>query len=231
MRFISVGPLSLLAIVVLIGLAVILVPLFIFGLIGKAFTLLGFSWIEAIAIIVLMVLGSMVNIPLYRVRRSVVRVAHDSVAGIEAVAPLWETRIAVNLGGALIPICVVTYLLFRAIPVTGKSLFVPAAIGVLLVAGVSYFSTRTAPGIGIQVPLLIPGVTALLTGALFGGGTGVSAVVIAIVSGVVGVLLGGNIAHLAKVHELEIPMVSIGGSGTFGAVFLCCILPALLAGG
>ena len=39
----------------------------------------------------------------------------------------------------------------------------------------------------------------------------------------------GNLAHLYRVRDLEVPEVSIGGFGTFGAVFLCCVLPALIA--
>ena len=48
---------------------------------------------------------------------------------------------------------------------------------------------------GIQVPLLIPGLTALLVSLLLAGGTGLTASVTAFVSGVTGVLLGGNIAQ------------------------------------
>jgi uncharacterized membrane protein len=231
-RFFSVGPLSLLAIIIIIGLAILIIPLFLLGLIGDAFTRLGFSWIEAIAVVLLMVFGSMINIPVYHVRRDIVRVAHDTVQGygIEAgAAPIWETVVSVNLGGAVIPVCVAAYLLSKAIIVTGESLLVPVTAGVLLVSGISYFSTRAVAGVGIRVPLVIPGVTALLAGALLTGGTGVSAVMVAIVSGVTGILLGGNLARMSGIRDLEVPVVSIGGAGTFGAVFLCCILPALLA--
>jgi uncharacterized membrane protein len=41
--------------------------------------------------------------------------------------------------------------------------------------------------------------------------------------------MGGNLSHLYRVRDLEVPEVSIGGFGTFGAVFLCCVLPALIA--
>ena len=85
------------------------------------------------------------------------------------------------------------------------------------------------PGAGIHVPLLIPGLTALLVGIIFSGGAGLTAAVTAFVSGTIGTLSGGNIANLFRVSDLEIPEVSIGGAGTFGAIFICCILPALLA--
>ncbi len=99
----------------------------------------------------------------------------------------------------------------------------------LIVALITFVSTRLVTGVGIQVPLLIPGLTALLAGLLLAGGTGLSAAVIAFVSGMTGILLGGNIAHLYRIKDLEVPEVSIGGAGTFGAIFICCMLPALIA--
>ena len=68
---------------------------------------------------------------------------------------------------------------------------------------------------GIQVPLLIPGLTALLAGLLLAGGIGLLAAVTAFVSGVTGVLLGGNIANLYRIKDLEVPEISVGGAGTF----------------
>ena len=84
-------------------------------------------------------------------------------------------------------------------------------------------------GVGIRAPLFIPGLTALLCGVLLAGGPGLSAGVIAFVSVTIGTLLGANIAHLYHVGDLEVPRVSIGGAGTFGAIFIGCLLSALIA--
>jgi uncharacterized membrane protein len=102
-------------------------------------------------------------------------------------------------------------------------------VGIILVAVVTFVSTRLVPGSGIHVPLLIPGLTALLAGLLLSDGTGLTAAVTAFAGGTIGTLSGGNIVNLFRIGNLEIPKVSIGGSGTFGAVFMCCILPALIA--
>ena len=72
-RFFSAGPLSVLAIVLLIVLVLLLIPLLILGIIGAAFTRLGLSWIAALALVLLMLAGSFVNIPIYRIRRDMVR--------------------------------------------------------------------------------------------------------------------------------------------------------------
>jgi len=106
---------------------------------------------------------------------------------------------------------------------------VPVGAGILVVALVTYFATRQFPGVGLRVPLLIPALTALLTGLLLFGSAGIPATVVAFVSGTIGTLLGGNIARLNRLRDLEVPEMSIGGAGTFSAIFICCILPALIA--
>jgi uncharacterized membrane protein len=233
-RFFSAGPLSVVAVIILVGLIIVLIPLLVLGIIGAAFTRLGFSWITAIAVVLLMLFGSFVNIPLYRIRRDMVRISPDTTAVFGSGSPwpadpVWETLVSINLGGAILPVCISLYLLYQAVSISGTSLLVPVGAGSLLVALVTFFATRPVPGVGLRVPLLIPALTALLIGVLLFGGAGIPATVMAFVSGTAGVLLGGNIAHLFRIKDLEVPSVSIGGAGTFGALFICCILPALVA--
>jgi uncharacterized membrane protein len=233
-RFYSAGPLSVFVIIILIVLVVILIPLLILGIIGAAFTRLGFSWIAALAVVLLMLFGSFVTIPVYRIRRDMIRVSQDEATVFGVCVPcasgqVWDTTISLNLGGAVIPVCVSLYMVYRAILITGTSLVFTVCAGITIVAIITFVSTRLVPCAGIQVPLLIPGLTALLAGLLLAGGTGLTAAVTAFVSGVAGVLLGGNIANLYRIKDLEVPEISIGGAGTFGSVFICCMLPALIA--
>ena len=233
-RFSSAGPLSIFAIIILIALLILVVPLLILGVIGAAFTRLGFSWISALAIVLLMLFGSFVNIPVYKIRRDMIRIPPPDSSGFgnymqSTPAPIWDTTIAINLGGAVIPVAVSLFMMYQAILITGTSLLLSVSAGIILVAAITYVSTRSVPGSGIQVSLLIPGLAALLAGLMLSGGTGLAAAVTAFVSGIAGTLLGGNIAHLFRIKDLDLPFVSIGGAGTFGAVFICCILPALIA--
>jgi uncharacterized membrane protein len=233
-RFFSAGPLSVFAVIILVGLVILLIPLFILGMIGAAFTRLGFSWITAIAVVLLMLFGSYVNIPLYRIKRDMVRISPDTTAvsgsgSLWPADPVWETLVSINLGGAILPLCISLYLLYQAVLITGTSLLVPVGAGIVLVALVTFFATRPVRGAGLRVPLLIPALTALLMGMFMFGGAGIPATVMAFVSGTAGALLGGNIAQLFRIKDLEVHSVSIGGAGTFGAVFICCILPALVA--
>ena len=233
-RFYSAGPLSVFVIILLVVLVLIFIPLLILGIIGVAFTRLGFSWIAALAVVLLMLFGSFVTIPVYRIRRDMIRVPqHESSVFDECVpcasGQVWDTTISLNLGGAVIPLCVSLYMVYRAILITGTSLFFTVCAGITIVAIITFVSTRLVTCAGIQVPLLIPGLTALLAGLLLAGGIGLTAAVTAFVSGVTGVLLGGNIANLYRIKDLEVPGISIGGAGTFRSVFICCMLPALIA--
>jgi uncharacterized membrane protein len=233
-RSFSAGPVPVLAIFLLIALALLLIPLLVLGVIGTAFTRLGLSWVAALALVLLMLAGSFVNIPLYRIQRDVIRATHLDSAGNERAGPftarpVWEVVISINAGGGIIPVCIAAYLVYQAVMVTGTTILIPLATCAALVLIISFVSTREVAGAGIRVPVIIPALTALLAGILLTGGTGLTAAVTALAGGTIGTLAGGNLAHLGRVRELEVPEVSIGGFGTFGAVFLCCILPALIA--
>jgi len=233
-RLVSAGALSVLVILLLVGLVILLIPLLLLGVIGAAFTKLGFSWISAIAVVLLMLFGSYINIPVYTIRRDMVRVLPDTTSVYDAdspwsPAPVWDTIISINLGGAILPICISLYLLYQAVLITGTSLLTPVGAGVVLVALITFVSTRPVPGVGLRVPLIIPALTALLIGMLLFGGAGIPATVLAFVSGTIGILLGGNLAQLHRIKGLDVADVSIGGAGTFGAIFISCILPALIA--
>jgi uncharacterized membrane protein len=56
-----------------------------------------------------------------------------------------------------------------------------------------------------------------------------NAPLIAYVSGTLGCLIGIDILNLKKIPDLGVPFVSIGGSGTFDAIFTTGILSVVLA--
>ena len=233
-RYFSAGPLSALAIILLIGFVILLIPLLILGIIGAAFTRLGLSWVAALALVLLMLAGSFVNIPLYRIQRDMIRAIPLDSDGNElavpfAATPVWDTLISVNLGGGILPVCIAAFMVYQAVMVDGTAIFIPVVVCAALVIVISFVSTREVAGIGIRVPFIIPALTAVLAGVLLSGSTGLTAAVTALAGGTLGTLMGGNLAHLWHVRDLEVPEVSIGGFGTFGAVFLCCVLPALIA--
>jgi uncharacterized membrane protein len=231
-RFYSGGALPVIAILLMIGLVILVIPLLFLGLVGAAFTRLGFSWIAALAVVLLMLFGSFVNIPLYRIKRDMIRVDTMELpfaGGAFAPPPVWETIVSLNLGGALIPVAVSAYLLSQATALEGTAILQPVAVGIVIVAAIAWLATRSVPGYGLRAPLFIPGLAALLCGLLLTGGTGLLAGVIAFVAGTAGTLLGAGIAQLPRVRDIEVPEISIGGAGMFGAIFLACILSTLIA--
>jgi len=233
-RFFKAGSLSVFAIVLLIALVILLIPLLILGVIGTAFTRLGLSWVAALALVLLLLAGSFVDIPLYHIRRDMIRAVPLDSSGNKrlepfAAEPVWDTVISVNLGGGILPVCIAAYMMYRAVMVTGTTLLFPVALCAVLVMVISFVFTHEIAGVGIRVPFIIPAATALLAGVLLFGGTGLTSAVTALAGGTVGTIAGGNLAHLTRVRDLDVPEVSIGGFGTFGAVFLCSVLPALIA--
>jgi uncharacterized membrane protein len=104
-RLSPLGSLPVFAIIALIVLIVLVIPLLILGLIGAAFSRLGFSWIEAVAVILLMFLGSFVNIPLWTFQRSEANTGtatpavFDAFTGEPVPDERLTTELSVNLGG------------------------------------------------------------------------------------------------------------------------------------
>jgi uncharacterized membrane protein len=176
-------------------------------------------------VMVLSLVGSHVNIPLYSVP-----VSHLSppeqvwmFGRPYVVPPAVEQRrtvVAVNLGGALIPIAVSVYLALR----TG--LIVRMAIGVLVVASVVHSLAHVVPGVGIAVPMVLPPLIAAAVALLIAFRR---APPVAYVSGAMGTLLGADVWNLARITDLGAPIVSIGGAGTFDGIFLTGIIAGLLA--
>jgi len=234
-RYFSAGPLTAFVIILLIVVVIFLIPLVFLGIIGTAFTRLGLSWIASLALVLLMLAGSYVNIPLFCIRRDMIQAVHLDTEGNALVSssevwPVWETIISINLGGAVLPLLIAAFLVYQAVMVNGIPLLGPVALCTAVCIAVSFISAREISGVGIQISVLIPALTALLAGLFLSGGqTGLAAAVTALAGGIFGVIAGGNLAHLPGARNLDVPEVSIGGNGSFSSVFLCCILPALIA--
>lgn len=162
----------------------------------------------AFAVMLLSLFGSGVDIPLFAI-----------VSGSPARAST-PTVVALNVGGALIPILVSLYLLVR----TG--MYVRMLIGTAIVAAVVHSLAQLVPGVGIAVPMLVPPVVAAGVALLLAFRR---APPVAYVAGSMGTLIGADLLNLGQIARLGAPVVSIGGAGTFDGVFLTGILAGLLA--
>jgi len=160
----------------------------------------------AFAVMLLSLVGSVVDIPLFAI----------APAG-RASSP---TVVALNVGGALIPILVSLYLLART------RMYVRMLIGTAVVAAVVHSLAELVPGVGIAVPMIAPPLVAAGVALLLAFRR---APPLAYVAGSMGTLIGADLLNLGQIARVGAPVVSIGGAGTFDGVFLTGILAGLLA--
>ncbi len=207
----------------LLGLMIALVAL---RLLHYASETMGIRESSLILIFALTLLGSYINIPVAHLpAHRTVTAGEISFFGMTYVVPvIRETRgtvLAVNVGGAVIPICLSMYLLLK------HRLYLLAAIGTAFVAAVCHFLARPVPGFGIALPIFVPAIaTAIIAIAL----TRRRAAPLAYISGSFGTLIGADLLNLGAVRTLGAPVASIGGAGTFDGIFVTGLLALLYAG-
>ncbi|RQD82599.1 MAG: DUF1614 domain-containing protein [Methanocalculus sp. MSAO_Arc2] len=239
-RYVFFNPFSILMVIILFAALILLIPFLFLGIVGGALTKLGFTWLQAIGLLVLILIGSLVNVPVTTIREAAGEPV-ERPSGRQFAPSLYEnmyrvqpparlTQVAVNLGGAVIPVLISAYLLFYALFGVGDTgLALRAAIGVFVVTIIVHRYARLIPGVGIGTPFFLPPLAAFLCGILLAGGFGLNAAIIAYASGTLGTLLGADLLNLKKIGSLGAPVVSIGGAGTFDGIFLSGIIAAFLA--
>jgi uncharacterized membrane protein len=145
--------------------------------------------------------------------------------GMQYVVPLVEhwpgTVLAVNIGGAVIPTIMSTYLVVR------YQLWLRAAIAVIVIALIIHAMATPVRGVGIAVPVFMPVVVTAILAFLL---SREYAAPLAYIGGSMGTLVGADLMNLDRISGLGAPVASIGGAGTFDGVFLTGILAVLLAG-
>ena len=228
------NPFTVLMLLALVVLLIVVIPLLLFSIIGTALVKLGFSALQVLLILLLILIGSFINIPLTTIesRPAIIGSDYAPFFGMLYRIPMVAatTVIAINVGGALIPLGISLYLV-------GTTVILPESWGMLGriligIGGVTLVTrllSRPVRGLGIVTPFFLPPLAAALAGLVLGGGPGVDAAIIAYVGGTIGTLVGADILNLNRIPELGAPMVSIGGAGTFDGVFLTGILAAFLA--
>jgi uncharacterized membrane protein len=145
--------------------------------------------------------------------------------GMRYVVPLvtsWPgTVLAVNVGGAVIPTLMSTYLVLR------YQLWLRAVIAVVVIAAVIHTMATPVQGVGIAVPVFAPVVTTAILAFIL---SREYAAPLAYIGGSMGTLIGADLLNLDKIGDMGAPVASIGGAGTFDGIFLTGILAVLLAG-
>ncbi len=219
-------PLIFLLMLVFFFLALILLPFLWVGLMGEAFSRLGVPPHLLFWLLILTLLGSLVNIPIYTWESK--EVVGDMVVSyfgmrvrVPRVSRTQKTVLAVNLGGAVVPVALSLYLVTR----------MPFGLCVLLLLGlVTFVANRLArpvKGLGIAIPGLIPPLAAAL-GAYLLCPPELRAPS-AYIASTLGILIGADLLKLGEIAKMGAPVASIGGAGTFDAIFLSGIIAVLLS--
>jgi uncharacterized membrane protein len=219
-------PLIFLMMLAFFVVALIMLPFLLLGMIGEAFLRLGLPPSLVFGLLVLTLLGSLVNIPIYRfASREIYGDQTISYYGMRVRLPRapqsHQTVLAVNVGGALIPACLCVYLLLE-IPF---GLYLPILVG--LVTLVVNRLARPVKGLGIAVPGLIPPLLAALGAYLLC--PPYLRAPCAYIASTLGILIGADLLRLNEIPELGAPVASIGGAGTFDAIFFGGIIAVLLS--
>ena len=206
----------------LIGLLLALIEV---GVLKYAYTKIGVDRRSVFLLLLLSLLGSYVNIPVAHLPGE--QVVTDRVMtyfGMRYVIPIvqeWPgTVIAINLGGAVLPMLLSLYLLVK------HRLYGSGLLGVVIVTAVVHWLATPVPGVGIAVPTFIPPLVATGTAWVLQRR---SAPPLAYIAGSLGTLIGADLLNLGQIQGLGAPVASIGGAGTFDGIFLTGILAVLLA--
>ena len=209
-------------VILLVGL-VILIQL---RILRYAYMRLGVGPGAALLLLFGSLIGSYFNIPITILPGTPMRTGQIvEFFGMRYVVPgvvAWPgTVLAVNVGGAVIPTLMSTYLVIR------YQLWLKATIATVVIAFIIHSMATPVPGIGIAVPVFAPVVaTAILAFIL----SREYAPPLAYIGGSMGTLIGADLLNLDKISGLGAPVASIGGAGTFDGIFLTGILAVLLAG-
>ncbi|MQL53796.1 DUF1614 domain-containing protein [Desulfofundulus thermobenzoicus] len=202
---------------------ILLFPFLIFVLFFQvatfSFAKLGLSPQGAVLLFSMSIIGGVINIPVSR-RRFVAEEKRFFFPFIFYYPPrVREQIIAVNVGGAVIPVIFSLYLLER-------TPFWPALMAVAIVTIVARALARPVPGLGISLPAFIPPLVAAAAAILLAGR---DAAPVAYIAGVWGTLIGADLLNLHRFGELGAHVLSIGGAEVFDGIFLVGVVAALLA--
>ncbi|HZD74510.1 MAG TPA: DUF1614 domain-containing protein [Actinomycetota bacterium] len=218
-------PLSLPVLVVLGLLLAVMAGLVQLGTLVYTYERIGIDRDWLLALLGLSIVGSVVNLPVARLRASVLLGPQVvRVYGIRYLVPAVRQRrvtvVAVNVGGALVPAGVAAFLIAQ------ERLGTRALWAVGIVAVVCFVLARPVKGVGIVLPGLVPPVVAALAALAISEPV---APALAYVAGVLGTLIGADLLNLPRIRKLGAPVASIGGAGTFDGIFLSGLLAVLIA--
>jgi uncharacterized membrane protein len=212
-------------VVAFVVVATLTVSVFLINVVTYAYGRVGLDERWAFAVLFASILGSWCNVPVARLRGAttfepvLVRV-YGMLYVIPRPVRAGSKIVAVNVGGAIIPTALSAFLVAR------NDLFWVALLAVAIVATITHMVARVVPGVGVVVPTFIPPLAAAVTAWVIDVE---ATAALAYVAGTLGTLLGADLLNFRRVRQLDAPVLSIGGAGTFDGIFVTGIVAVLLA--
>jgi len=213
MYFLPVG--CILGLLFFLTLPILFLIIFL-NLVAFSFDQLGMSPEIAMFVLLATLFGSLINIPL--TKKKVTYISDSAFFGFIRVRRPQATGLAINLGGAIVPIGVSVYLLTQV-----PSLW-QVVVATILMAIITKLLARPVQGVGIVLPMFIPPVLAAVFALIIAYQF---AAPCAYIAGTIGTLVGADILNLHKLQNLR-GVASIGGAGVFDGIFLVGIVSVLL---
>ncbi len=216
------SPMILLALIFFLGMFIAFIQL---GILTIAFDKLGLSPSSAISLLIVSLMGSIINLPLFKIdAEAPVQAIKDRIPRLlrQVMPPFTgKTTIAINVGGGLIPISFSLYLtLNNPLPVSDL------LFAITLVSTISYLVSRPISGLGIGIPILVAPLTAAIAALLLNPDQSAP---LAYIGGTLGVLIGADVLRMNDIRKMGTPIASIGGAGTFDGIFITGIVAVILA--
>jgi uncharacterized membrane protein len=219
----SRSPKHLLLPVVAIAVLAILVQ---FQVLTIAFGKLGLSAQSAYLLLLMTLVGSLLNLPLFTIDSDF---SGDLTLPSEILA--WAQRrqymrpgktvVLVNVGGCIVPVTFSGYLF-----VTNVISLTQAIACVAVVSIIAYAVSRPVRGLGIGMPILFAPLAAATTAYMLAAE---HAAPLAYIGGTIGVLIGADLLRFKDIRRLGAPFASVGGAGSFDGIFISGLLAVLLA--
>ncbi len=223
MHYFPLAPPFFLGLFLLFLFVVVLIEL---RVLQYAFELVGVDRRYFLGLLLASFAGSYINLPIAHLPpEQIVSPKGIDFFGMRYVIPrvvdLPGTVIAVNLGGAVIPVVLSFYLVVR------NRLYFRALLAVAVVTAIVHRLAYPVPGVGIATPMFLPPLATAIVALLVSRDR---AAPLAYVAGSMGTLLGADLLNLGEIRGLGAPIASIGGAGKFDGIFLTGIVAVLLAG-
>ena len=207
----------------------ILWPFFLMEFMLLGLYKLGISPFIGLGIIFCILLGSLINIPLKRIK-TVSKVPTDlrPLFGLTSWFPRQilqkkELIIAVNVGGCVVPSVLALYQLARLF---NAGMIVMPVIVIIMNVIICYRLSEIKTDVGILLPAYVPGVMAALCGLIL---TPENPPAVAFCAGILGPLIGADLLRLKQIIALSSGTASIGGAGTFDGIVISGFIALLLS--